>query len=321
VAYDNLTSRTDSAALVPEQVARDMLGRVQQEISAVLRMFRNVPVTGSQTRFPILSALPIAYWVTGDTGLKQTTEMAWTNKYLNVEELAVLVPIPQNVFDDLQDSSANIDVWGEVRPEVEAAIGRALDSAVLFGTNAPGTFPTNVNAAAVAAGNTSTIGTAAQGAGGIQDDIDVAIGKVEDDGYDPNGIIAKRSLRGQLRRARDTTGQRLAGLNADYTQYEGLDISYPARGLWPTAVSTVRAFIGDFSEFVVGVRKDIKMDVFDTGVIQDASGDIVYNLLQQDMIAARFTFRAGWQVSNRINLDEPTEANRYPVARLLAAAS
>jgi HK97 family phage major capsid protein len=319
VAYDNLTSRTDSAALVPEQVARDMLGRVQNEISAVMRMFRNIPVTSSQTRFPILSALPIAYWVTGDTGLKQTSEMAWTNKYLNIEELAVIVPIPQNVFDDLQDN--NIDVWGEIQPEVEAAIGNALDSAVLFGTNAPASFPTNVNAAALAAGNSSTMGTALAAAGGVQDDLDVAIGLVEDDGYDPTGIIAKRSLRGNLRRARETTGGRLLGLNADYTNYEGLDISYPARGLWPTAVSTVRAFVGDWTEFVVGVRKDIRMDVFDTGVIQNADGDIVYNLLQQDMIAARFTFRAGWQVSNRINVDQPTEASRYPVARLIAAAS
>ena len=29
------------------------------------------------------------------------------------------------------------------------------------------------------------------------------------------------------------------------------------------------------------------------------------------------TFRAGWQVSNAINYDQPTEADRYPVARLM----
>ena len=68
--YDSLTTRTDTAALVPEEVARDMLGRVSRETSAVLQMFRKVPVVGARTRFPILSALPIAYFVTGDTGLK-----------------------------------------------------------------------------------------------------------------------------------------------------------------------------------------------------------------------------------------------------------
>lgn len=308
--YDSLTTRTDTGALVPEQVARDMLGRVTRETSAVLQQFRRVPVAGKQTRFPILSALPIAYWVTGDTGLKQTTEAAWSNKFLNIEELACIAPIPESVADDLAD--VGVDVWDEIRPDIEEAIGRALDSAVFFGTNAPATFPTDVSAAAAAAGNT-TAEDATQANGGVQDDIDEAIGLIEADGYDPSGIVAARSLKGRLRRARATTGDRLSGVNEALTDYMGLNISYPMRGLFP---STLRAFVGDFTEFVVGVRKDISFKLLDQAVIQDNTGAIVYNLAQQDMIAARFTFRAGWQVSNRINHDQPTEANRYPVARL-----
>lgn len=311
--YDSLTTRTDTAALVPEDVSREMLGRVSRETSAVLQVFRRVPVAGSQVRFPILSALPTAYWVTGDTGQKQTTEMAWTNKYLNIEELACIVPIPENVVDDL--ASHGVSVWSEVRPEVEVAIGRALDAAVLFGVNAPETFPDDVSTAAAAAGNT-TAEDASQGAGGIQDDIDTAIGLVEDDGYDPTAIIAARSLRGRLRRARDTQGNRLAGVNDTLTEYLGLNIAYPARGLFPTSGTPIRGFVGDFSEFVVGVRQDISFKILDQAVIQDGSGNIVYNLAQQDMVAARFTFRVGWQVSNRINYDQPTEGSRYPVARL-----
>lgn len=317
MAYNDILSRTDSGALVPEEVSNAMLGRVRGEVSAALQLFRRVPVARTQVRFPILSALPIAYWVNGDTGLKQTTDLAWTNKYLNIEEIAVIVPLPENVVMDLE--GAGVDIWGEIRPDIEDAIGNTFDTAVFFGTNAPASFPTNVNAASVAAGNTATIGTATQAQGGIQDDLDAVIGLVEDDGFDPTGIVAKRSIKGLLRRARTTQGQRLEGVNADYTEYEGLTISYPARGLWPTAAGTVRAFVGDFSEFVAGVRQDISFKVFDTGVIQDNTGAIVYNLLQQDMVAVRFTFRAGWQVSNRINLDQPVEANRYPVGRLLAA--
>ena len=67
-AYDNITSRSDVAALIPEEVSNEMLGKAT-EGSAVLAMFRRIPVNGTSLRFPILTALPIAYWVAGDTGL------------------------------------------------------------------------------------------------------------------------------------------------------------------------------------------------------------------------------------------------------------
>lgn len=310
--YNSVTDRTEVGALIPEQVSGEMLGKVRKT-SAVLNTFRRVPVARKQVRFPVLSALPIAYWVTGDTGLKQTTEVAWSNKYLNIEELAVIVPVPEAVLDDM-----DFDLWGEIAPDIEEAIARALDSAVLFGTNAPGTFPTNLSAAALAAGNSVTAAaTTAQG--GIQDDIDNLIGLIEADGYDPTDIIAARSLKGKLRRARDVNGQRLAGVNSDISEYEGLGIEYPARGLFPTggAGANLLGLVGDFSEFVIGVRQDISYKVLDQAVITDAGGLVVYNLPQQDMVALRVTFRAGWQVSNRINFDQPTEANRYPVGRLM----
>jgi len=257
--YNNVISRTDAAALIPEEVSKAMLGKVYEQ-SAALNLFRRVPVARAQVRFPILSALPIAYWVNGDTGLKQSTEVNWSNKYLNIEEIACIVPIPDNVLDD-----TDIDVWGEVRPTIEEAIGRTLDATVFFGSNAPASFPTNVSAAALAAANTVTEAAAAA-AGGFHDDVDAAIGKVEDDGFDPTGIVAARSARGRFRRARDANGQRLAGLNDTLTEYEGLSIVYPMRGLFPAgggAGTNVRMFVGDFGEFVVGVRQDISYKLLD----------------------------------------------------------
>jgi HK97 family phage major capsid protein len=284
--------------------------------SAALQRFRRVPVSAAQVRFPILSALPMAYWVSGDTGVKQTTEMAWGNKYLNIEEIACVCPIPENVLDDVLDAG-NIDVWGELQPADTAEIARTLDAAVFFGINAPGTFPTNVAAAAAAAGNTHTEG-AAVAAGGIQDDIDVVQGLVETDGYDADGIVSARTLRGKLRRLRNTLGDRASGTDPAITEYNGLPISYPMRGQWPTATGSPEAFVGEFnSQFVIGVRRDITMKLLDQAVITDNTGAIVYNLPQQDMVAMRFTFRAGWQVANPINWDQPVEASRYPVGVLV----
>lgn len=310
--YNNIISRTDAAALIPEDVATAVIGRVTEE-SASLTMMRRIPVAQSQTRIPVLSALPVAYFVNGDTGLKQTTEMAWANKFLNVEEIAAILPIPEAVLDD-----ASFDVWGEIRPAMEEAIGRALDAAVFFGVNKPASWPADIVAAATAAGNAVAEGAAAT-AGGIQGDLDAAFSAVEDDGYDVNGIVAARSLRGRLRTARDANGNRLDGVGPALNDYLGVNIAYPMRGLFPAggaAGTNVRAFVGDFSQFVLGVRQDITYKILDQAVIQDNTGAIVYNLAQQDMVAMRVVFRVGWQVANILNYDRPADADRYPAAVL-----
>lgn len=296
--------------MVPEEVSSVMLTNLQNT-SAALSMARRIPVARNQTRFPVLSALPLAYWVTGDTGLKQTTEAAWSNKYLNIEELAAIVPIPEAVLDD-----AGFDIFGSIRPLLEDAIGRALDAAIFFGTSAPASFPTNIVAGALAAGNNVTRTTNNAAAGGLAGDLSDVIGKLEADGYDATGAIGITTLKGRLRQVRDTTGMKLDEVSP--TDFYGAPIMYPMRGQWPSGSGAVELIAGDFGQLVIGVRQDMTFKILDQAVIQDNSGNIVYNLAQQDMVALRVVFRAGWQVSNPINYDQSTEGSRYPFATLLA---
>jgi len=315
--YDNIVSRTDAAALIPEEVSREML-RSTTEQSAALQMFRQIPVGRNQVRFPVLSALPTAYFVTGDTGMKQTTEINWQNKFLNIEEIATIVPVPDNVMADM-----DANIWDEAVPLLTEAVGRALDGAVFFGTNAPASYPTNILASAVAAGNSVTEGaTAAEG--GFYADIDDAYAAVEADGFEVNGFVASTSAKARLRSARGSDGRRLddGRASGDLRTFDGLPVAYPMRGLWPTGAGTgVRLFTGDWSQFVIGVRQDITLKVSNDAVIQDNTGAIVYNSFQQDLTFLRVTFRVGWQVANLINRDQPVEANRYPVAALRPAAA
>ncbi|HLA96317.1 MAG TPA: phage major capsid protein [Pyrinomonadaceae bacterium] len=312
--YDNLTSRTDAGALMPEEVSRELIRRTTEE-SAALSFFRRIPVARAQVRVPVLSALPIAYWVNGDTGLKQTTEINWANKFLNIEEIAVIFPVPDNVIAD-----AEVNIWDESIPYMREAAGRLLDDTIFFGSSAPASFPTNINSAAVSAGNDVTEGTAA-GSGGYMADVDLAIGELEEDGFEMTGTIAATSFKGKLRSARASDGQKLdvGRVSGDLKQLDGMPVVYPMRGLWPSgggAGTNTRAFFGQWDQFVVGIRSDISFKLFTEGVIQDNTGTIVYNLMQQDMSAMRLTFRVGWQVSNMINHDQPVEANRYPVSVL-----
>lgn len=311
--FDNIISRTDAAALIPEEVSRDLLKYSAAE-SAAMSYFRRVPVGRAQVRMPIWSALPTAYWVNGDTGQKQTSEVNWSNKYLNIEEIAVIVPVPDNVLAD-----ADVDIWTEIMPAMTEAVGRTLDAAIFFGTNAPASFPDDIFTSLDAAANDVTEGTAAA-SGGYMTDFDLALGALEADGYEADLIVAATTFKGKLRGARDSTGQRLdAGrISGDLKTVDGIDIVYPMRGLWPTAGGSVspRAFFLQRDQFILGIRSDISFKVFSEGVIQDDTGTIVYNLMQQDMSAMRLTFRVGWQVANTINRDQATEGSRYPAASL-----
>lgn len=313
MAYDSITNRADAQALMPEEVSSAWISKAVEQ-SAAMSRFRRIPVSRAQTRFPVLSALPLAYFVTGDTGLKQTTEVAWSNKFMNIEEIAVIVPVPDAVAADAEQ-----DVWDEIEPLAVEAMARVLDNAVFFGVNAPASWPTNIRAAAVAAGNSVEFGTSTAAQGGVFGDVDLLHNAVELDGFDVTGWVANRSFRGALRAGRATDGQRLdqGRTNQSLTELDGSPIVYPMRGLWP---ANTLAFGGDWDQYVLGVRQDITMKMLDQAVIQDNTGAIVYNLAQQDMQALRLVMRVGWQVANLINNDQPTEASRYPVGVLINEA-
>jgi HK97 family phage major capsid protein len=309
VPFNSVVTRADVQALIPEQVSDVMLQGVAYQ-SAALNLFTRVQMSTNVTRMPVISALPVAYWVNGDTGLKQTTKQAWANKYLNVEEIAAIVPIPEAVLDD-----ASFDVWGSIRPNLETAVARALDAAVLFGANKPASWPTDIVAGAIAAGNTAARGASTQAAGGVAQDLNVLFGKVEDDGYSVNGVVARSSFKQILRGARDSTGQALADLSAGTLWGENLRII--ANGNWPAAGDNApEAIAGDFGMAILGVRQDVTYKVLDQAALFDDTGTLIYNLPQQDMVALRVVARFAYQVANPLTYDQPSDAARYPFAVL-----
>jgi HK97 family phage major capsid protein len=286
VPYDNIISRSDVDAAIPEDIATDVISAVTQE-SAALTLFRGAQLSTKVTRQPVMSALPVAYWVSGDTGLKQTTEAAWAGIDLVAEEIAAIVPIPEAVLDD-----ASFDTWAELKPALAEAVAVVLDQAALGGINTPASWPQAVIPAAIAQGNAVELGTATVPEGGVVGDLDSAFDLVEADGYQVSGVAAVAAMKGLLRKARDAQGQKLA--DASSGQIEGVPISW----LLPNTVpATARAIVGDFSLGIIGVRRDLTYKVLDQAVITDDTGLVIYNLAQQDMVALRVTGRFGFAVA------------------------
>jgi HK97 family phage major capsid protein len=310
--YSNVISRTDAAALIPEEVSREIVQGVIEE-SVVLRLGRKLAnMARAQTRMPVLSLFPTGYFVNGDTGLKKTTEMNWENKYIDAEEIAVITPIPQAVLDD-----ADYDIWAEIKPQIVAEFGRVFDAAVLFGDNAPASWPDDVLTAAVSASNDVTLGAGADMYEDLCDEGGV-IAQVEADGFFHTGAAAAISMRARLRGLRDADGTLLFTRSMqEATNYflDGSPMIFPRNGCWD--VAQAHLILGDWQQLVYSMRQDITYKITDVGVIQDASGAIVYNMFQQDMVALRAVMRLGWQVPNPINRLQETEADRYPFGVLI----
>jgi|SRR6476620_2468216 len=309
-SYNDQISRSNGSALIPEEVSLALLTEVVGK-SEALSIFTNIPMGTSQTTMPVLSSLPTAYFVNGDTGLAQTTKMAWDKKYLNAEPLAVIVPISKDVAADM-----SIDVWNSVKPALIEALGRTIDAAVFFGTNKPSSWPNAIVAGATAASATVTRGANTAAQGGVPADISDAFTLLELDGFDADFIIARTNYKGLLRDARDANGNKLSEVSSN--QAYGVGITYPMRGLWTPGTGNCEFITGDKTQAVMGVRQDLTFEILDQAVIQDGTGAIVYNLAQQDMMALKVTMRVAYQIANTIRRDNEVEASRYPFSLILA---
>jgi HK97 family phage major capsid protein len=252
-----------------------------------------------------MSALPTAYFLDGDTDNKPQTSAAWTNAFINISELAVIVPIPEAVLDD-----ASFDVFGELQPHLATAFGTALDNAVVFGINKPSVWGDDIMAGATAAGNTVVSGTGAD----IAEDISAAMGLVEADGYDVNGHLAPVTIRAALRDAQDSVGQRIfqPNLSAEVasTVY-GTPVVFQRNGAFDATQAT--AIVGDWSQLVVAVRQDLTFKILDQATVGS------YNLAEQDMVALRAVMRVGFAVP--VPASHEAGSSRYPFAVITPAGS
>jgi HK97 family phage major capsid protein len=302
-------ARSDAAALIPEETSNEII-QAMPTVSAALTLFRHMTMSRKQKRLPVLAALPYAYFVSGDTGLKRTTSMEWENRYLEAEELACIVPIPEAVLDD-----SEFDIWGEIRPRIAEAMGAKLDGAVFFGIDKPATWASSVVQGAAAAGNTFVRGSVAGQK--LDLDINAVMSLVEDDDYDVNGFAARKSIKGGLRGLRTNDGALLfqPSLQAGTpdTLY-GERIFYAQNEGWDEDEADLIA--GDYTKGIIGIRQDITYKLLTEAAITDPQGNIIFNLAQQDMVALRIVFRCAWQTANPASRRRPNAANRSPFSVL-----
>ena len=302
-----MITRQNAEALFSEDLVAEIIQGVTKQ-SAALRMFRRLPNMSSNImRMRVLDALPMAYWVNDSTnnGRKNVTNAAWANKYIVPAEIAVIVPIKEDVLDD-----ASIDIWGEIRPRIEEAFGKKIDQAIFVGVDKPSAWRADLLSSIAQAG-----AYVSQGSGTLYSAINDAMVKVEESGYNPSGIVGGVDVKGKFRMMLDTSGQPIKG-----TEIDELPKAYIDNGAWDK--TKAQMIVGDFTQAVYSIRQDITYKVLDQAIIQNPSdGEIMYNLAQEDMVALRVVMRLGWEIPNPITALQPDEAVRFPFAAIQAASA
>lgn len=331
----NMTTEDDAQPLIPEEVAREVISGIV-EGSSTLSLFRQLPRMSSRTyRMPVLDSLGGAAFATTTTSdpavgntskfsgdldesntsgvptRKKTHQMEWANVYIVAEPLAIILPIAEDVLDD-----ADYPIWDEVRPRIIEAFHQRIDDAVIWGNNRPTSWPVGIVPGAVGLGQSVTEGATVDNVD-IADDIADTMAILEGLGYDPSGWIGAIGMKNRLRKLRDTNDALLfqpsmqAGTPS--TLY-GLPINFPKNNTFDD--TTALMVCGDMDKAVYSIRNDISFKVFTEGVIQDSNGDIVMNLMQNDMVALRVTMRLGWAVPNPIHAMRANRLTTYPFSVL-----
>ena len=308
--------RDQLAGLIPEPVSREIFQGVIEQ-SAVLKYGRRLPNMTSKTQsINVLDMLPMAYWVEGDSGYKETSSQAWEKKKLYAEELAVIIPIPEAVVED-----ASYDIWGEVKPRIVEAMGRRIDEAILFGIGRPSTWRHGIVKTAKDAGNS----VPATAGGDVYKDLlgeGGVIAKAEESGYTPTQILGAIQMRAKLRGLTDTSKRPIFMATMQQSaQYmlDGVPMDFPMNGSWDPEECLM--IVGDFHQLVYSIRQDVTYKVLTEATIVDpASRSVVYSLAQQDMVALRAVIRLGWEIPNPISAYRDTLTNYCPFAVYLPAA-
>ncbi|QIG61793.1 major capsid protein [Mycobacterium phage Juliette] len=295
-------SRAEVATLIEEAYADTLLAAAKQG-STVLSAFQNVPMGTKTTHLPVLATLPEAGWVsesaTEAEGVKPQSKVTWADRTLVAEEIAVIIPVHENVIDD-----ATVAVLTEVAELGGQAIGKKLDEAVLFGLDKPASWVSPaLLPAAVAAGQAIETVDGQANESDLVGATNQAAELVALAGYAPDTLVSSLSLRYRVANLRDANGQ----LVFRDESFNGFTTHFNRNGAW--VPGSASALIVDSSRVKIGVRQDISVKFLDQATL--GTGDNQINLAERDMVALRLKARYAYVLGNGAT---SMGANKTPVA-------
>ena len=278
-------NRSDVSTLIEDAYSQVLLEAASAG-SQALQAFPTVNLGTKTTNMPMLAALPQAGWVTEDIGdassTKPTSEVRWKNTTMVVEEIAVIVPVHEDVLAD-----ATTDVLTQVSQLAGQAIGQKLDQAIIWGVGKPASWTSSaLYTAASTASQTAAYTSGAASADDIVGKVNQSAKTLAGLGLLPDTLLANLTFRYDIVNLRDANGLPIFRDE----QFAGFNTSFSRNGTWDN--SRAKCLVVDSSRVRIGVRQDITVKFLDQATV----GGI--NLAEKDMVALRFKARYGYVLSS-----------------------
>jgi HK97 family phage major capsid protein len=301
-------SRAEVATLIQEAYADTLLAAAKQG-STVLAAFPTTSMGTKTTHLPVLATLPEADWVsesaTDPTGVKPQSKVTWADRTLVAEEIAVIIPVHENIIDD-----ATVAVLTEVAELGGQAIGKKLDQAVLFGVDKPASWvsPALLPAAIAAGQSVQLVGGQANESDivGSTNQIARLIARA---GWAPDTLLSSLALRYEVANIRDGLGNPIFRDES----FNGFRTFFNRNGAWDD--DSAVEIIADSSRVRIGIRQDIQVKFLDQATL--GTGENQINLAERDMVALRLKARYAYVLGNSATSQG---ANKTPVGVVVPSA-
>lgn len=281
---DTVTMMDAKTGSIPQTISDQVITDIKHG-SAFMQLAKAIPITKPEHKFTHMSGVG-AYWV--DEGERiQTSKPTWLNVLMRTKKLGVIIPTTK---ENLRYSVTNF--FELMRPEVAEAFYKKFDSAAFANVDNPYAFSILQSATTASHLITETANK--------YDDINNAMGEIEDSDLDPNGIASLRSQKRKYRATKDENGLPIfseATANEPGTVL-GLPIAYMHNGAFGNA--SIAEIVGDWNQAYYGILKGIEYEILTEATLTTIEADdapgVPVSLAERDMAALKVTMEIGMMV-------------------------
>ncbi|SFX66533.1 phage major capsid protein, HK97 family [Staphylococcus hominis] len=260
--------------------------REVMETSKIMQLGKYQEMDGTEKDFVFWADKPGAYWV-GEGQKIETSKATWLEAKMRAYKLGVILPVTKEFLNYTYS-----DFFEAMKPMIAEAFARKFDEAGILNV---GDNPFN-----------KSIEQSVQTAGNVingeynEDNLLDLEALVENNDYDPNAFISKRTNRRALSSIVDSvSNERLFEKGKGRNAIDTLD-GLPVVNLKSSDYKENVIYTGDFNQLFYGIPQRIEYKIDDSSqlsTIKDGNGEPI-NLFERDMLALRATMHVAVHIAD-----------------------